>query len=148
MSNKVCDKDCLNCPYPDCINDELDHEDYMAERALEEFLRPKTARQKQIAAQQRAYREANREDHALRAIADRLRAWRREHGYTQTALARLCGLTQGAISQIENGMAPISAALRTLLETTMPPPERQPPRTARTAGENPPQNTVMIPQRS
>ena len=25
----VCDKDCLHCKYPDCINDTMDHEDYV-----------------------------------------------------------------------------------------------------------------------
>lgn len=58
----VCNKDCEHCPYPDCINDTLDYEDYVASaRIEEEIIFPKTAKQNRIAAQHKAYREANRE---------------------------------------------------------------------------------------
>ena len=57
-----CNRDCFNCVFEDCIEDELTHEDYKQEAALEkEILFPKTAKEKKIAAGQKAYREANRE---------------------------------------------------------------------------------------
>ena len=31
----VCDYDCFHCPYEDCINDELRHEDYQEGKKLE-----------------------------------------------------------------------------------------------------------------
>ena len=58
---KVCDKDCFNCPYDDCINDELDAEDYRSARAIDDFVRPRTRAEEAIAAKKREYREANRE---------------------------------------------------------------------------------------
>lgn len=57
----VCDRDCLNCIHPDCILDEgPDAAEYrqMAEMEKELF---RTDEQKKVAAQQKAYREANRE---------------------------------------------------------------------------------------
>ena len=58
----VCSKDCLNCPYDDCICDELTAEDYAEAREREkELLFPKTRRQKQMAAYQKAYRAENKE---------------------------------------------------------------------------------------
>ena len=72
---KICNKDCFNCPYEDCINDEMDHEDYQeaADRDRELFMTPEKrkiaagkkayyeANREKIAAGQKAYREANRE---------------------------------------------------------------------------------------
>ena len=58
----VCNKDCFNCPFPDCINDEMDHEDYLDSAIIEkEIILPKTSKQKKLAAQKKAYYEANRE---------------------------------------------------------------------------------------
>ena len=31
----VCDYDCFHCPYEDCINDEMRHEDYQEGKKLE-----------------------------------------------------------------------------------------------------------------
>lgn len=57
-----CNRDCFNCPFDDCIEDELELEDYRAEAEMErELLFPKTAAQKKVAAQQKAWYEANRE---------------------------------------------------------------------------------------
>lgn len=57
---KICEKDCFNCPYEDCINDEMDHEDYReaAARDRELFITPK---KRERAAYQKAYYEKNRE---------------------------------------------------------------------------------------
>lgn len=57
----VCDKDCFNCPYPDCINDEMDHADYIASAELDRELQ-QTPKKKKVAAAKRAYYEANREN--------------------------------------------------------------------------------------
>ena len=61
--NAVCNKDCFNCPYDDCINDELDYEDYRAQtendKAIKDELRGEKSRK--VAAQQRAYYQNNKE---------------------------------------------------------------------------------------
>ena len=56
----ICNKDCFHCPYPDCINDEMDHEDYVESAELDKELRS-TPEKRKVAAKQRAYYEANRE---------------------------------------------------------------------------------------
>lgn len=58
----ICDRDCLHCPHPDCVCDEMDYADYQdADRIEREIIHPRTARQERIAAQKRAYYESNRE---------------------------------------------------------------------------------------
>ena len=119
-----CNRDCLNCPYPDvpeeCLEGQLSLDDYRELDWLDrEIIRPKTERQKKASAKRRAYREANREEIAAKkrayyeanreeiaakqkAIADVRRARR----MTQRDLATLCGVTQPAISQWESGCLP------------------------------------------
>ena len=104
-----CNRDCLNCPYPDvpeeCLEGQLSLDDYRELDWLDrEIIRPKTERQKKASAKRRAYREANREEIAAkqRAIADVRRARRMK----QRDLATLCGVTQPAISQWESGCLP------------------------------------------
>ena len=104
-----CNRDCLNCPYPDvpeeCLEGQLSLDDYRELDWLDrEIIRPKTERQKKASAKQKAYREANREEIAAkqRAIADVRRARRMK----QRDLATLCGVTQPAISQWESGCLP------------------------------------------
>ena len=66
----ICDKDCLNCKFPDCICDDMDAEDYAESRRLDcEFVFPKTKRQESIAAKKKAYREENRESIAAKKKA-------------------------------------------------------------------------------
>ena len=57
----ICNRDCLHCIYDDCICDEMTAEDWRQARQIDEYARPKTAREKAIAAYQREYYEANRE---------------------------------------------------------------------------------------
>lgn len=66
----ICNKDCFNCPFPDCVNDDgLDWNEYKEAREREGlFLTPE---EKKLAAKQRAYYEANREE-----IAAKQRAYR------------------------------------------------------------------------
>ena len=60
-----CGKDCFNCEFPECIYDRLDAEDYKQSDERDRLL-TQTPQQKKLAAQQRAYREANREKLAAR----------------------------------------------------------------------------------
>lgn len=70
--NSICNEDCFHCPYPDCVRDDLTADTY-AELALLEktIINPPTAKQRKLAAQQRAYYEANKEK-----VAARQRAYR------------------------------------------------------------------------
>ena len=88
-----CNRDCLNCPYPDapeeCLEAPLSLDDYRELDWLDrEIIRPKTERQKKASAKQKAYREANREEIAAKqkAIADVRRARR----MTQSGRADAC----------------------------------------------------------
>ena len=116
----VCNRDCFNCPFPDCMLETLEAEDYRMQREAAELL--KTPDQKKIAAKQRAYREANRDEIAAKKRAyyeanrDELAAkkgrllydFRHEHGMTQNALGKfLGGLSQPIISLYETGAVPI-----------------------------------------
>ena len=101
----VCDRDCFNCPYPDCIRVDLTAEDYAAARALEEYIHPPTPAQIKIAAKQKAYYEENREAIAAkqgRALYD----FRTEHGMTQTKLGQMLGVSQPTVSLWETGAVP------------------------------------------
>ena len=69
-----CNHDCLNCPYPDvpaeCLDAPLTVDDYKWLAELDrEIINPKTAQQRKIAAQQKAYREANKDKVAARQRA-------------------------------------------------------------------------------
>ena len=68
----ICNKDCFHCPYPDCINDDMDHEDYVEAAERDRELRS-TPEKRKLAAQQKAYREANREK-----VAAQQKAYREE----------------------------------------------------------------------
>ena len=116
----VCDRDCFNCPHPDCILENLTAEDYAAARALEGYIHPPTPAEIRIAAKKKAYREENREAIAAKkkayyeenreAIAAKkgraLYDFRTEHGMTQTKLGRLVGVSQPTISLWETGAVP------------------------------------------
>ena len=117
---KVCDKNCFECPFEDCIYDELDMEDFkeQRERDADHKAAMKTEKERRIAAKQRAYYEANREDIAAkqrayreanredlipfgRCIADA----RKQRGYTQRDVAALLGVSRQLVSHIECGRA-------------------------------------------
>ena len=115
----ICNKDCLHCPYPDCINDDLDYEDYKAAAQIErEIILPRTAKQRKVAAQKKAYYEANREKVAAQhkayreanrekvAAQKKIRDRRLAAGYTQRALARLIGVTQPTVAHWETCVVP------------------------------------------
>ena len=131
----VCDRDCFNCPHPDCIREDLTAEDYAAARALETYVHPPTPAQIKIAAKQKAYYEENREAIAAKqkayyeenreAIAAKQKAYREEnreaiaakqgralydfrteHGMTQTKIGQLLGVSQPTVSLWETGAVP------------------------------------------
>ncbi len=60
MKQPPCDKDCFNCKFPDCIYDGMDYADYLEQAERDKDL-TETPKKKKLAAQKRAYREANRE---------------------------------------------------------------------------------------
>ena len=100
----VCNKDCLHCTQADCINDTMDYADYQASDRLErEIILPRTAKQRRLAAQQKAYREANRD---RLAAQKKIRDRRLAAGYTQQALGDLIGVTNAAICNWEKCNVP------------------------------------------
>lgn len=86
----VCDKQCAACPYPDCINDEMDMDDYREADARDRALgtvrkakdpppvggdaAKKEAARERARAKARAYREAHRAE-----LREYSRKWRAEH---------------------------------------------------------------------
>ena len=57
----VCNRDCFNCPYPDCIVDDMTAEEYREQSRIErELIRPRSRKEIAIAAKKREYREAKR----------------------------------------------------------------------------------------
>ena len=69
--NAVCNEDCLHCPYPDCVRDDLTAATYVELKRLDKtIINPPTLKQQKLAAYNRAYYEANRD-----RIAAQQRAW-------------------------------------------------------------------------
>lgn len=101
----VCNRDCLNCPYPDvppeCLDAPLTAEDYRQLEEIEEIINPKTAQRRKAAARQRAYREANKDKAAARQSC--IAQIRKARGMTQAQLAALIGVAQSTISAFERG---------------------------------------------
>ena len=70
----ICDRDCFNCPFPDCVREDLVAEDYADARELERYIHPPTLSEIRAAAKKKAYYEENRE-----AIAAKKKAYREEN---------------------------------------------------------------------
>ena len=70
-----CNHNCLECPYPDvpdeCLEAALTWDEYKEIDVIDkDIINPKTAKQKAVAAQQKAYREANKDK-----VAAQQKAW-------------------------------------------------------------------------
>ena len=120
-----CNHDCFNCPYPDvpdeCLSAPLTHDEYKESGRIDSESRyeQKTNAQKKVAAQQKAYREANREkvaaQHKAWYEANRekvaaqqkcIRVARKSRRMRQSDLASLVGVNQSKISLWESGKVP------------------------------------------
>ena len=135
----TCNRDCFNCQYPDCICDDMTYEDWRED--LEEYIAPKTAAQRRIAANAAKYRAENKEriadyqakyraenkeriarkarrnelenrlDEHNAALGLALRQARKDRGLTQGALAALVGLGVSSICKYERGRIPFDPGI-------------------------------------
>lgn len=65
-----CNRDCFNCPFPDCIEDEMTAADYDEARERDrEIIFPKSRKEKELAAKKKAYYQENREEIAAKQKA-------------------------------------------------------------------------------
>ena len=116
-----CNHNCLECPYPDvpdeCLEATLTWDEWQELDAIDkDIINPKTAKQKAVAAWQKAYYEANKDKIAAQKKAyreankDKIAAWqksialvRKAQGMTQSGLAAIVGVTQATVSLWETG---------------------------------------------
>ena len=107
--SQICDRDCFNCRFDDCICDEMTADDWKEARSVDDFIKPKTEKEKSIAAYQKRYREENRE--SLISFGDALRAVRKQLKLSQADAGRLVGLSQRQMSYYERGEVPFDLSI-------------------------------------
>ena len=101
-----CNHNCLKRPYPDvpeeCLEAALTWDEHKALDVIDkDIINPKTAKQKAVAAQQKAYREANKD--RVAAQQKRIALVRKAQGMTQSELAAIAGVTRVTVSLWETG---------------------------------------------
>ena len=101
-----CNHNCLECPYPDvpeeCLEAALTWDEYKELDVIDkDIINPKTAKQKAVAAQQKAWYEANKDKVAARQKSIALA--RKARGMTQIELAAIVGVTRATVSTWETG---------------------------------------------
>ena len=118
-----CNHNCLECPYPDvpeeCLEAALTWDEYKELDVIDkDIINPKTAKQKAVAAQQKARYEANKDKIAARRKAYReankdkvaakqkcIALARKARGMTQIELAAIVGAAKSTIAKWETGAA-------------------------------------------
>lgn len=116
-----CNHNCLECPYPDvpeeCLEAALTWDEWKELDVIDkDIINPKTAKQKAVAAQQKAWYEANKDKVAAQRKAYReankdkvaarqksIALVRKAQGMTQSELAAIAGVTRGTVSLWETG---------------------------------------------
>ena len=122
--SQICDRDCFNCRFDDCICDEMTADDWKEARSVDDFIKPKTEKEKSIAAYQKRYYEENRESIAayqkryreenresLISFGDALRAVRKQLKLSQADAGRLVGLSQRQMSYYDRGEVPFDLSI-------------------------------------
>lgn len=121
---QICDRDCFNCRFDDCICDEMTADDWKAARGIDDFIHTKTEKEKSIAAKKKQYYEENRESIAAKqkqyreenresliSFGDALRAVRKRLKLSQADVGRLVGLSQRQVSYYERGEVPFDLSI-------------------------------------
>lgn len=116
-----CNHNCLECPYPDvpeeCLEAALTWDEYKELDVIDkDIINPKTAKQKAVAAQQKAWYEANKDKVAAQQKAyreankDKIAAQkkcialaRKARGMTRIELAAIVGVSRSTVALWETG---------------------------------------------